>query len=480
MASTSLGTIGIKATLDGSQTKRAGDEIIRDLKKVEREAKRVADMQPGGKNAWPFVDPDTMRPTFKTPTFMEPNSAAVTRQPFGGKTGFGSQKGSGTGMANLAGMNVAFGLDDFIQQTQAQGVAAGLRAIGNNATAVAAAFGPIPVIATAAGVALLSVGIKALDAGDPLEQYKGYLKGVEEALQSVRQNAEMGIRVGNIETQEDADKRVKDLREQIAAVNEEEKFAQQRFNAAEQGQKQERQQQRGEMSFFTNMMDAAIGSLSSFIMGTQGENRPLADFLAPGNPVDLAEQETTAGRLNQLAKERAKLESEIAEIQRTEAKRLKEQEDANRKAVEKRREADRGAMLKREMEDFHKQIEEQEKEAESLRRQHETSAERRKREIADINRLEEVGALSAQEAQRFREKVNGQDNKLALSGFVSSTSAEAISIINRAAIGVPASDKNEQKQIVSNTNETADNTKQAVALLAKIAQDLGGINAEVA
>lgn len=77
---------------------------------------------------------------------------------------------------------VAFGLDDFIQQYGATGrLSDAIRAAGNNLTMLASLFGPVAVVATAAGTAVAGFWAKSSErADDSIEKAKEYKKTLEE------------------------------------------------------------------------------------------------------------------------------------------------------------------------------------------------------------------------------------------------------------------------------------------------------------
>jgi hypothetical protein len=72
---------------------------------------------------------------------------------------------------------LAFGVDDFVQQWANTGrLSEGIRAAGNNLTMLASLFGPVAVVATAAGTAVATFWVKSIETNDEakekLEQYK--------------------------------------------------------------------------------------------------------------------------------------------------------------------------------------------------------------------------------------------------------------------------------------------------------------------
>jgi hypothetical protein len=88
----------------------------------------------------------------------------------------------GGGNSAMMMQQVAFGLDDAMQQFANTGkMSSVVQAAGNNLTMLASAFGPIPVIATAAGAAVATFWLKANErGGDAKEKIDAYKKGLVE------------------------------------------------------------------------------------------------------------------------------------------------------------------------------------------------------------------------------------------------------------------------------------------------------------
>jgi hypothetical protein len=464
-----IGNLAIQVTLDTSRVASQKTAILREMSDIEAATKRQASAVPTGKYAFPFVDPDTMRPMFSGGGGAGPSGMGSQVFLGGdrrrGRGRFQTQNNQmSNGGVNLAAQNLAFGFDDFVQQTQAQGLSAGLRAVGNNATAVASAFGPWATVLTAAGVALLSIGVKSMEAADSAEKLEKAIKSLSTSLESVQKASELEIRLGKLDGPDDAKTRLDELRDRLSVNQKVSERAQSQFGEATKADLDAKASQAKGVSFFADMIGAATAMAGRGMGLTESENFA-RDMFASGSELNQKESEELGKTINGLTQERLRIESEIARIQEKQpglidARNKKEMEEA------------RGKEIKENANRMEQEFKRQESQAESLRRTLETETERKDRELKEIGVLKDAGAITPAEATEFRKRIQDRDKKEAigpvLAAFSESNSAAALSTINRSArVG-----QDDIKAVADHTKATAQNTQQAANLLSQIADGL--------
>lgn len=403
------------------------------------------------------------------------------------------QKNMGGGASNkMAGsvfQNIGFGLDDFIQQTQAQGLQAGLRAVGNNLTAISAAFGPVAIVATAASVAFASKFLPALfDSAEAAKSAISDFGGLKVVLDSIAQTHEFRFRVSAIDSIETAADMIKKLRGEMEKFDKQEAAAQGSV-AALRGREKEMKAPFifGPAGAMFPGGGAAIGRFFELLQGSdEPEQRKRT-------AIDLLNSEKA---LAGIQNDRVSVQQQLNELKQQEADIAKRQEQTERK----RREDATGSRLKsladkqiemletprdRLMDDiddigraeargllpkgvdaktltdsmkseFEKDLRAK---GDRFRTAFETPSERVEREIREAQEALQNEQITQSEFDRFsRRSRNSLKGDSKSSPLLERGSVEQQSFINRTLRG----DKDTQRDIEQNTKGTEKNTAQAV------------------
>ncbi len=347
-----------------------------------------------------------------------------------------------SGSRNNAFQSIGFGLDDFIQQTQAAGLQAGIRAAGNNITMLVSAMGPLATVAAAAGVALAHQLAPALfEAADGASQAAEDFGGLDAVLKNIEKRRGLDLKIAGLDTKEEAMKLRESADFRIGTIKEQQK-------AAESYRKQQEkilseQKSRQAPSLLTTVLGAAAGGAVGDAFGvTQAFSRAAANQQDPylQGAIDASQK-----AFDEAVKQEGKLSSELLAAQN------------ERKAA-----MDAFGRLPQDK----SQSEKFRKDASSLTERFATDVEKFQKDLVDAIKLRDLGALTTKEFDTLQDRMEKELNKkllkdseksrLAIGGMSEAGTQAAFSTINRSA---QISDT-EQKKIADSTKKTADNTKQ--------------------
>lgn len=352
-----------------------------------------------------------------------------------------------SGTRNNAFQSIGFGLDDFIQQTQAAGLQAGIRAAGNNITMLASAMGPLATVAAAAGVALAHQLAPALfEAADGASQAAEDFGGLNAVLKNIESRRGLNLKIAGLDTKEEA----KSLREsaeiRIQNIKEQQKAAQDYRKQQEEILKQQTSRQKPSLAA-----------------------RGVADLLSKTNPIAFAfGRDVVANAIGRVGANQIdpSLQSSIDASRKALADAAKEEGKLANELLAAQNERSAAMSAFGRLPQDKSQAERFRKEATSLTERFATDVEKFQKDLVDAIKLRDLGALTTKEFDTLQGRMEKELNKkllkdqeksrLSLGGMSEAGTQAAFSTINRSA---QISD-NEQKKIADSTKKTADNTKQ--------------------